>query len=33
MESTEAKKDDMTEVILKDTPVPERQLGESGCSC
>jgi len=33
MESTEAKKDDMTEVILKDTPVPERQLGEAGCSC
>merc|ERR1712183_732753 len=32
MESTEPKKDDMTEVILKDTPVPERQL-ESGCTC
>ena len=29
MESTEPKKDDMTEVILKDTPVPERQM-ESG---
>ena len=33
MESTEPKKDgDMTEVILKDTPVPERQM-ESGCTC
>merc|ERR1712130_123117 len=32
MESAEPKKDDMTEVILKDTPVPERQL-ESGCTC
>merc|ERR1712079_654562 len=33
MESTESKKDDpMTEVILKDTPVPERQM-ESGCTC
>ena len=32
MESTEPKKEDMTEVILKDTPVPERQL-ESGCTC
>lgn len=33
MESTEPKKDDMTEVILKDTPVPERQIGEAGCTC
>ncbi len=24
---------DMTEVVLKDTPVPERQMQESGCSC
>lgn len=32
MESTENKKDDMTEVILKDTPVPERKM-EAGCSC
>ena len=34
MESTESKKDDpMTEVILKDTPVPERTMAEAGCSC
>ncbi len=37
MESSEASaggaKPDMTEVVLKDTPVPERQLGEAGCSC
>ncbi len=26
-------KSDMTEVVLKDTPVPERKLEESGCSC
>merc|ERR1719228_446479 len=33
MESTDAqKKDDMTEVILKDTPVPAQKM-ESGCSC
>ena len=34
MESTEPKNDkDMQEVILKDTPVPERQMGEAGCTC
>merc|ERR1711976_997492 len=37
MEASEAgsgsgAKPDMTEVVLKDTPVPERQM-ESGCSC
>jgi len=33
MESTEPKKEgEMQDVILKDTPVPERQM-ESGCSC
>ena len=26
-------KSDMTEVVLMDTPVPERQLQESGCTC
>ncbi len=26
-------KSDMTEVVLKDTPVPERKMEESGCSC
>lgn len=26
-------KPDMTEVVLKDTPVPERSLSEAGCSC
>ena len=36
MEASEASagaKPDMTEVVLKDTPVPERQMGEAGCSC
>ena len=35
MEASEAgagSKPDMTEVVLKDTPVPERQM-ESGCTC
>lgn len=32
MESTEEKQPDMTEVTLRDTPVPEQQM-ESGCSC
>lgn len=36
MEASEAAagaKPDMTEVVLKDTPVPERSLNEAGCSC
>ena len=37
MESSEAGsgagKPDMTEVVLKDSPVPERQMGEAGCTC
>jgi len=32
LESAEPKKDDMTEVILKDTPVPTQTM-ESGCTC
>lgn len=26
-------KTDMTEVVLKDTPIPEKRLEESGCTC
>ena len=36
MESTESasgSKPDMTEVVLKDTPVPERQIESAGCTC
>merc|ERR1712183_597785 len=36
MESTEktgGAKPDMTEVVLKDSPVPERNLNDAGCSC
>ena len=37
MESSESSggtgKPDMTEVVLKDSPVPERSLSEAGCSC
>merc|ERR1712226_436667 len=36
MESSESSggaKPDMTEVVLKDSPVPERNLNDAGCSC
>ena len=34
METSESSsKPDMTEVVLKDTPVPERQIESAGCTC
>jgi hypothetical protein len=34
METSESSsKPDMTEVVLKDTPVPERQIEAAGCTC
>jgi len=34
MEQTDSSsKADMTEVVLKDTPVPERQIEAAGCTC
>lgn len=31
--SDPSSKQDMTEVVLKDTPVPERQIEAAGCTC